>query len=415
MAFVRDGLLVNLFPGELYDRLLGALDQIAAPAGLAGRGGPVGIITSQDAPAAIDSVLPQLRLWTSGRGPGTSGPFHDPTVRHVLGAMPVVEPSHLSSTLRHVIDGEPIGMHDIVPQPTGHISYHVTTWAEREQLRQALPSFLCDSSLSPEIAQELSDLIDELVANAVYDAPVEDGHRLYAATSRRNAVPLIRPVDIEVSVDRYTAAIAVRDQFGSLAAKDIVANLARCFAGQGGQIDQKEGGAGLGIFLALTGSSRLVFNIRPGLSTEAILARRHDQRRSEFHGSTPTLNICVVGDKPDLRRQPRHLAQLVAVLTVQGVGVPAVMLDVTANGAFVQPLAQVSLAAGEQVGLTLFDPAVYVDDGEEIQDRTWQMQTTLANVPAVVRWVGQSREHLCFGAGLEFAERVQALIDLAKK
>jgi hypothetical protein len=65
--------------------------------------------------------------------------------------------------------------------------------------------------------------------------------------------------------------------------------------------------------------------------------------------------------------------------------------------------------------LTLFDPAVYVEGEQAGGDQTWRMQPAVVNIPARVRWFGLSRQHGCFGTGVEFGENCGAVAELIKK
>jgi len=113
---------------------------------------------------------------------------------------------------------------------------------------------------------------DELVTNAVYNAPRDaDGQPRYASRSRRDKVTLepTEYVRLDYGADGRAFGIAVTDNFGGLTPETIRAGIARCLTAED-QIEQKEGGAGLGIYTALGSVNQLVINVEEGIRTEVI-------------------------------------------------------------------------------------------------------------------------------------------------
>ena len=137
-----------------------------------------------------------------------------------------------------------------------------------------------------EAALAVTAIADELITNAVYDAPRDAGGRArYHATDRREKVQL-EPweyVQVRWGSDGDVLAIAVTDWFGALRPEHIRNGLRRCLTA-GDQIEQKAGGAGLGLYTALAYATQLVINVDRGQRTEIIalvdLRRRKGARRA---------------------------------------------------------------------------------------------------------------------------------------
>jgi len=137
-----------------------------------------------------------------------------------------------------------------------------------------------------EAARAIAAIGDELITNAVYDAPRDpSGRARYAATDRREKVQLDpwEYVQVRWGSDGDVLAISVNDWFGALRPEHVRNGLRRCLAA-GDQIEQKAGGAGLGLYTALAYSTKLVINVDRGQRTEIIalvdLRRRHGARRA---------------------------------------------------------------------------------------------------------------------------------------
>jgi hypothetical protein len=119
----------------------------------------------------------------------------------------------------------------------------------------------------------LCNVTDELVTNALYDAPTtSDGSARHAQLSRSEPVSLAahEVVDVSFCSDGETVGCAVHDPFGSLTVDTARTYLARCLRRGADQVSDRSGGAGLGLFTVLEASSHLVLNLAPGRGTECI-------------------------------------------------------------------------------------------------------------------------------------------------
>ncbi|OGQ85354.1 MAG: hypothetical protein A2289_01345 [Deltaproteobacteria bacterium RIFOXYA12_FULL_58_15] len=345
-----------------------------------------------------------VRIWSDGRTPGKENPFWDTAVRHVIGATDGFDVGVLETTRHHLVTKSPISLAMLLPHPHHRDLYQLARTNDRHGVLDAVDSSFVRAGASARLCQELRTLADELILNALYDAPVEAGQPMFATTSRRVEVPCVRPIEVEVASNEESLALCVRDFFGSLTAELIVNNLRRCYESDRAVMTDRAGGAGLGLFLLLSGSSRLVFNIDPGRTTEVIFVRQHRLRPAQFKSSAPTLNLCVAASRPTTsRRLIRHPVSLAATTSAGGAWIPTVVLDMTKRGAFIAPLHELRLSPGQKLQLTLYEGAGYAGDrwGGEESRPAWQLNG-LIEVTAIVKWAGKSATHGCFGFGVEF-------------
>lgn len=123
-----------------------------------------------------------------------------------------------------------------------------------------------------EARRAVAAIADELITNAVYDAPRDpSGRAKYHAVDRKEKIQL-EPweyVTVRWGSDGETLVLSVTDMFGALDPETIREGLRRCLSG-GDQIEQKAGGAGLGFYTALSYSTQLIVNIDRGERTEII-------------------------------------------------------------------------------------------------------------------------------------------------
>jgi hypothetical protein len=114
---------------------------------------------------------------------------------------------------------------------------------------------------------------DELFTNAIYNAPVDaNGKSRFAHRAREDEVSLSpgEEVQIKLCCDGLKLGISASDPFGSLTRERLLQYLGKCFRKQEDQMDEKAGGAGLGLYYVFESLSHFVVNISPGKQTEMI-------------------------------------------------------------------------------------------------------------------------------------------------
>jgi hypothetical protein len=148
------------------------------------------------------------------------------------------------------------------------LSREIGASVERDALLQAVEQFLRDQGLRPRLVDHARDALEELITNAIYDAPTDEhGRRLYVETDRRSAIFLpeaARP-RLDLAVDGPRVMAAMTDPHGSL---DL--QTARRFLAMGlrGELSDKPGGAGLGFARVLGLVHHLSVQIEPRVRTE---------------------------------------------------------------------------------------------------------------------------------------------------
>lgn len=128
--------------------------------------------------------------------------------------------------------------------------------------------------LGPRVASLASLATDELLSNALYNAPVDDAGKHFRAAEARDTYRDLLPrekVTLRYGCDARYLAIEVTDQFGSLDRHTILHYLAKA-AERGGvdKIDFSSAGAGMGIALTYSCCNHLIYNLQPGNRTQAI-------------------------------------------------------------------------------------------------------------------------------------------------
>ncbi|MGE0526621.1 MAG: hypothetical protein AB7P49_06110 [Bdellovibrionales bacterium] len=117
-------------------------------------------------------------------------------------------------------------------------------------------------------------VLEEMLMNAIYDAPAKDGTSLYNHLPRTQNVSL-KPEEqglVRYATDGMVIGVSVQDPFGSLKGSTILKYLEHNYSGRAGELNAAEnkGGAGRGLHQIVENSDLVVFNVEPGRKTEAI-------------------------------------------------------------------------------------------------------------------------------------------------
>lgn len=163
----------------------------------------------------------------------------------------------------------------LVGSPREIASRAILGSSDRDPALEELDAWFGAHGVRQRLRGILKDATDELITNAVYDAPVDDrGVPLYASWDRRRTVVLApsHRGGLEMAVAPGRAAVAIADPFGALPLTTVRRYLNKGLRGGLDQIDAKRGGAGLGLTRTFERVDHLVVNIVRGQRTRVAVA-----------------------------------------------------------------------------------------------------------------------------------------------
>ena len=171
-----------------------------------------------------------------------------------------------------VLWGDIFGVAKVLPWGVQIYSELVSTHEERTHALGSVTHLARSLGLRTKYREAIELVLDELLMNALYDAPVgADGESLYSEVEvkERRGLRAERPAIVQVGCDGTRFVLGVRDSYGTLKRSTILEYLERC-ARSGGEIERKAGGAGLGLYLVANNVTELIANLLPGTATEII-------------------------------------------------------------------------------------------------------------------------------------------------
>jgi len=180
----------------------------------------------------------------------------------------------LSAMATRVLAGDIFGLDKVLTWGTQIHSFMVGDYQEKSLCIAQISEFAELMGVRRKYRESIEQCLDEMLMNALYDAPVDElGRPLFAEipTKTRISLRVEQKVVVQYACDGGQFAIAVRDAFGTLERSTVLRYLHKCLHNEQ-QIDRKVGGAGLGLYLMTSSSTNLYFNVLPGVATEAVCA-----------------------------------------------------------------------------------------------------------------------------------------------
>lgn len=158
--------------------------------------------------------------------------------------------------------------------------------ADRETYNTFVMNFAEENRLGQYIAKLVFGITEELLMNAIYDAPVAGGKHHYGELPRTTSIEL-QPSEystLSFGCDGSVFGIAVTDPFGSLRRDKLFQYLKKVLrrGDSANLIDTKKGGAGLGLFKILYSSHSLIVNVQPQRYTEVMALIDIQQQVRDF-------------------------------------------------------------------------------------------------------------------------------------
>ncbi len=221
---------------------------------------------------------------------------------NILAKSGELEAEDLLVTLQKILRGDVFGTEKYFGWAAETMTMTATKASERHAIIEAAATFAERAGATGRFVEAFRGACDELVTNALYDAAVDrQGARRFAHCRRTEEVILDAGEEVVVRfcADGRRVGIGVVDPFGSLEASTVVRYLGKCFRRGQDQVDEKEGGAGLGLYYVLEGLSQFVVNVEPGKRTEVVglLDVRH--RYKDFATKAKSFNVFVQPSKTE--------------------------------------------------------------------------------------------------------------------
>ena len=196
--------------------------------------------------------------------------LHDNRVNHVIVGEELDRGVFI--TAQKLLTGDIFGIEKYVPEGTPVHYVRLRDFEGRGKAIDTVLDFAAQSKMRRQVRGAIGSVCEELLMNALYDAPVdEDGQQIFAEIDPhdRTKSRSPKPVSIRYAATDSQFAIAVRDRFGRLAKNTILSYISKCIHSPT-QIDRKTYGAGLGLYLVANAAASYIVNVAYDIATEVV-------------------------------------------------------------------------------------------------------------------------------------------------
>lgn len=182
------------------------------------------------------------------------------------------DPQRLAALATRIVSDDVFGLGQAMAPGTPIHTRSVADHAEVARCVAQISTFAEQRGVPGACHEPIAQCLDEMLMNALYDAPVDaQGRPLFAGVSPRARIALRseHTAEVQYAYDDKRFAISVRDAFGTLERRTVVGILHKCAHAER-PIDRKVEGAGLGLYLMVYAATAVFFHVLPGIATEVI-------------------------------------------------------------------------------------------------------------------------------------------------
>jgi hypothetical protein len=182
------------------------------------------------------------------------------------------DPRRLSAMAARILADDLFGFENLMAPGTPIHARVVSDYQEKSRCMSGVSEFVDEAQVPRKYRAPIEQCIDEMVMNALYDAPIDvQGTPLFSGIPTRARITMRteQSVVVRYACDGKLFAVSVRDAFGTLERSTVLRYLHKCLHAEQ-PIDRKAGGAGLGLYLMVNASTAVSFLVLPGIATEAL-------------------------------------------------------------------------------------------------------------------------------------------------
>jgi DNA-binding response OmpR family regulator len=182
---------------------------------------------------------------------------------------------NLLTTISKLVSGDIFGLEKYLNWGVEVKEHTLQNSKQRSGLVDQLRNDFRDLGVRSSVVSRCEMIAEELMMNAVYDAPTDASGK-----PKYNHLPRTQEINLEPSeystlryaCDGMLVGVSVEDEFGAFDRKTILDYLQASFEGRSNELQasMKKGGAGRGLFQIIQTADLVVFNVRPRFKTEVM-------------------------------------------------------------------------------------------------------------------------------------------------
>jgi len=157
--------------------------------------------------------------------------------------------------------------------------------SQKQEAVEAIKSYLEAAKFQTRMATSIANAVDELLMNAMFDAPIDEmGKTIYSQTPRSTVIALTgkHEVEMKVGFDGDYIAITAVDKFGSLDKVKLMKHIAKIYTDEEYKVKSSVAGAGLGLATVFHSGGSFYFVSESRTRTEVTVFFKRTDSYREF-------------------------------------------------------------------------------------------------------------------------------------
>jgi hypothetical protein len=176
--------------------------------------------------------------------------------------------------IRKLDKSDPSGLKFYSEATVSSISFPINNSKMKDQYIDQIIKYVNTRNVRERVVHTIEDILDELITNALYNAPRDEhGAFLYQNYDRKENVVLSDTQSslLTCLIDGSNFFISIKDPFGSLTKNKLMSYLSKDTLNAHIIVENKQGGAGIGLQRIFRLSHNFIINIAPGVFSETII------------------------------------------------------------------------------------------------------------------------------------------------
>lgn len=198
---------------------------------------------------------------------------------------PKTEGEHYGRLVKATLNERAFGLNTLMKPGTKIQKIVLQKSGQKQEAVEAVRNFLVAAKYQSRMATVIANAVDELLMNAIFDAPIDDlGKQLYASAPRTTHIDLIgkHAVEMQVSFDGTYVGITAIDQFGSLDKSKLLTHISKIYTQEEYKVRSSVAGAGIGLATVFRSGGSFFFVSEGGTRTEVTVFFKRTDNFREF-------------------------------------------------------------------------------------------------------------------------------------
>lgn len=176
--------------------------------------------------------------------------------------------------VKRELSDKALGLENMLSPKAKIQTIKLTKTSQKQDAVEAIRNYVISAKFKGRLSSVIANAVDELLMNAMFDAPVDEmNKRIYTQTSRNTNINLEgkAAVEMQVGFDENYLAVTVADQFGSLEKASVVTHMMKSYVDEGYKLKLTSAGAGLGLGNVFRSGANFIFSCDQNVRTEVSL------------------------------------------------------------------------------------------------------------------------------------------------